>query len=79
MTAVVASSTRAPASSPLCVVRHGIMSPIMRLLIVLVLALPFAASSAVTLTGRTVRVTGGDTVVILSEGNANSQAGKLPI
>ena len=44
------------------------MSPIMRLLIVLLLALPFAASSAATLTGRTVRVTDGDTIVILSEG-----------
>ena len=52
-----------------CDVRHGIMSPIMRLLIVLLLALPFAASSAATLTGRTVRVTDGDTIVILSEGN----------
>ena len=45
------------------------MSHIMRLLIVLLLALPFAASSAATLTGRTVRVTDGDTIVILSEGN----------
>ena len=41
----------------------------MRLLIVLLLAFPFAASSAATLTGRTVRVTDGDTIVILSEGN----------
>ena len=45
------------------------MSHIMRLLIVLLLALPFAAASAATLTGRTVRVTDGDTIVILSEGN----------
>ncbi len=49
--------------------RHGIMIHIMRLLIVLLLALPFAASSAATLTGRTVRVSDGDTIVILSEGN----------
>lgn len=35
-----------------CGVRHGIMSPIMRPLIVLLLALPFAASSAATLTGH---------------------------
>ena len=41
----------------------------MRLLIVIVLAFPFAASSAATLTGRTVRVTDGDTIVILSDGN----------
>jgi hypothetical protein len=52
-----------------CGARHGIMSRIMRLLIVLLLVLPFAASSAATLTGRTVRVTDGDTIVILSEGN----------
>lgn len=41
----------------------------MRLLIVLLLAIPFVAASAATLTGRTVRVTDGDTIVILSEGN----------
>jgi len=41
----------------------------MRLLIILLLAIPFAASSAGTLTGRTVHVTDGDTIVILSEGN----------
>jgi hypothetical protein len=52
-----------------CGSKHGIMSHIMGLLIVLLLALPFAASSAATLTGRTVRVTDGDTIVILSEGN----------
>jgi len=43
------------------------MIHIRRLLIVLVL--PFAAASAATLTGRTVRVPDGDTIVILSEGN----------
>jgi len=42
----------------------------MRLLIVILLAFPLAAASAATLTGRTVRVTDGDTIVILSEGNA---------
>jgi len=52
-----------------CGARHGIMSLIMRLLIVLLLVLPSAASSAATLTGRTVRVTDGDTIVILSEGD----------
>ena len=52
-----------------CGARHGIMSHIMRLLIVLILAIPFVAASAATLTGRTVRVTDGDTIVILSEGN----------
>lgn len=45
------------------------MVNLMRLLIVLLLAIPFAAASAATLTGRTVRVTDGDTIVILSEGN----------
>ena len=45
------------------------MIDVMRWLIVLLLALPFAVSSAATLTGRTVRVTDGDTIVILSEGN----------
>ena len=45
------------------------MTYFMRLLIVLLLVIPFAASSAATLTGRTVRVTDGDTIVILSEGN----------
>ena len=44
------------------------MIDVMHWLIVLLLALPFAASSA-TLTGRTVRVTDGDTMVILSEWN----------
>ena len=52
-----------------CGTRHGIMASVMRLLIVIVLAFPFAASSAATLTGRTVRVTDGDTIVILSDGN----------
>jgi len=52
-----------------CGTRQGIMRHIMRLLIVLLLALPFAASSAATLAGRTVRVTDGDTIIILSEGN----------
>jgi endonuclease YncB( thermonuclease family) len=46
-----------------------IMIDLMRLLIVLLLAFPFAIASAATLTGRTVRVTDGDTIVILSEGN----------
>jgi len=41
----------------------------MRLLIVIVLALGCVTASAATLTGRTVRVTDGDTLVILSEGN----------
>ena len=45
------------------------MIGLMRLLIVLLLAIPFVAASAATLTGRTVRVTDGDTIVILSEGN----------
>ena len=45
------------------------MISLMRLLIVLLLAIPFVAASAATLTGRTVRVTDGDTIVILSEGN----------
>ena len=41
----------------------------MRLLIVLLLALPFAAGSAATRTGRTVLFRFCDTIVILSEGN----------
>jgi len=45
------------------------MIDLMRVLNVLLLVIPFAASSAATLTGRTVRVTDGDTIVILSEGN----------
>jgi len=45
------------------------MIGLMRQWIVLLLAFPFAVASAVTLTGRTVRVTDGDTIVILSEGN----------
>ena len=52
-----------------CGSRHGIIISLMRLLIVLLLAIPFVAASAATLTGRTVRVTDGDTIVILSEGN----------
>ena len=56
-----------------CGARHGIMSHIMRLLIVLLLALPFAASSAATLTGRTVRVTDGDTIVRGSYGRTDIQ------
>jgi endonuclease YncB( thermonuclease family) len=51
-----------------CGAGRGIMIGLMRLLIVLLLAFPLAASAA-TLTGRTVRVTDGDTIVILSEGN----------
>jgi endonuclease YncB( thermonuclease family) len=39
-----------------------------RLWIVILFVFPLAASAA-TLTGRTVRVTDGDTIVILSEGN----------
>ena len=41
----------------------------MRILVFLFLAIQFTCSSAVTLTGRTVRVTDGDTIVILSDGN----------
>jgi endonuclease YncB( thermonuclease family) len=41
----------------------------MRLLIVILLVSAFSISSATTLAGRTVRVTDGDTIVILSEGN----------
>lgn len=41
----------------------------MRLTILILLCLTHTALSAATLTGRTVRVTGGDTIVILSEGN----------
>ena len=41
----------------------------MRLTILIVLCLTHVASYAATLTGRTVRVTDGDTIVILSEGN----------
>ena len=36
----------------------------------MLLAVHFTYASAATLTGRTVRVTDGDTIVILSEGNA---------
>jgi hypothetical protein len=59
-----------------CGTRRGIMRHIMRLLIVLLLALPFAASSAATLAGRTVRVTDGDTIVILSEMDCGSLRGR---
>ena len=41
----------------------------MRLAILILLCLTHTASYAVSLTGRTVRVTDGDTTVILSEGN----------
>ena len=41
----------------------------MSLLIILLLIIPFATTSAATLTGRTVRVTDGDPTVILSNGN----------
>jgi carbon storage regulator CsrA len=41
----------------------------MRSLIVIVLAFACVTASSATLTGRTVRVTDGDTLVILSEGN----------
>jgi endonuclease YncB( thermonuclease family) len=50
-------------------VRHGIMMHTMRLLIVILFIFSCVAASAATLTGRTVRVTDGDTIVILSEGN----------
>ena len=42
----------------------------MRIIVFMLLAVHFAYASAATLTGRTVRVTDGDTIVILSEGNA---------
>jgi len=41
----------------------------MRLLIVILFTFSCVAASAATLTGHTVRVTDGDTIVILSEGN----------
>ena len=47
--------------------RHDIHH--MRSLIVIVLAFACVTASSATLTGRTVRVTDGDTLVILSEGN----------
>jgi len=46
------------------------MNNSMRLLIVILLVSAFSVSSAATLAGRTVRVTDGDTIVILSEENA---------
>jgi len=42
----------------------------MRLIIFLFLLLPISYTSAASLTGKTVRVTDGDTIVILNEGNA---------
>ena len=41
----------------------------MRLTILILLCLTHTASYAASLTGRTVRVTDGDTIVILSESN----------
>ena len=45
----------------------------MRLTILILLCLTHAALSAATLTGRTVRVTDGDTIFILSEGNVQQK------
>lgn len=41
----------------------------MRILVIILLALQIGQTSAATLPGRVVRVTDGDTIVVLAEGN----------